>query len=127
MTEEPEAWRKVTDRYFSEEEKAHWAANMQDIQKEWEQPDYTEKWRELGGRIKAALPLDPASPAAFALLDEWQALLKPFMNIATPEMKAGAFQFYEKMDEWQGDLDVGFDGEVWDFIKAVSAMRTQQT
>lgn len=123
MTEEPEAWKKVTDRYFSEVEKAHWAANMQDIPKEWAQPDYTERWRELGGRIKAALPLDPASPTAFALLDEWQALLKPFMSVATPEMKVGAFQFYEKMDEWQGDLDVGFDREVWNFIKAVSAAR----
>lgn len=127
MTEEPEAWKKVTDRYFSEEEKTHWAANMHDIPKEWAQPDYTERWRELGGRIKAALPLDPASPAAFALLDEWQALLKPFMSVATPEIKVGAFQFYEKMDEWQGDLDVGFDREVWNFIKAVSAARAQQT
>jgi MerR family transcriptional regulator, thiopeptide resistance regulator len=125
MTEEPEAWKKVTDRYFSAEEKAHWAANMQDIPKEWEQPGYAEKWSELGGRIKAALPLDPASPAAFVLLEEWQELLKPFMRVATPEMKTGAFQFYEKMDEWQGDLDVGFDREVWEFIKQVSAARAQ--
>jgi MerR family transcriptional regulator, thiopeptide resistance regulator len=125
MTEEAEAWKKVTDRYFNAEEQAHWAANMQDVQKDWEQPGYAEKWSELGGRIKAALPLDPASPAAFALHEEWQELLKPFMRVATPEMKAGAFQFYEKMDEWQGDLDVGFDREVWEFIKQVSATRAQ--
>ena len=121
MNEQSENWKKVVERYFSEEDKAHWAASMKEIPQEWSQPDYTEKWRELGGRIKAALPLDPASPAAFALLDEWQALLKPFMSVATPEMKAGAFQFYERMGEWQGDLDVGFDREVWDFIKQVSA------
>jgi MerR family transcriptional regulator, thiopeptide resistance regulator len=123
MTEEAQAWKKVTDRYFSEEDKAHWSANMQDVQKDWEQSDYSAQWKDLGGRIKAALPLDPTSPAAFAFLDEWQDLLRPFMKVATVEMKTGAFQFYEKMGEWQGDLDVGFDQQVWDFIKQVGAAR----
>ena len=120
MTTEPEQWKAVTDRYFSEEEKAHWAAHMADVPPDWANEDYGIKWKDLGGRIKAALPLDPASAQAQTFLVEWNALLTPFIAVATPEMKSGTFQFYERMDEWQGDLDVGFDKSVWEFIKVVS-------
>jgi hypothetical protein len=74
-------------------------------------------------RIEAALPLDPASPEAQALLEEWQALLKPFTDVATPEMMAGATNLYNRMDEWKDVQQPPFSQPVWEFIKAAGAAR----
>ena len=73
-----ENWKKVTDRYFSEEEKAHWAERMPAAPGDFDQEAYSRQWSELSARIEAALPLDPASAEAQAFLDEWQTLLEPF-------------------------------------------------
>ena len=110
-------WKKVTDRYFSEEEKAQWAERMSSVPGDFDQADYGRQWTELSARIAAALPLDPASPQAQAFLDEWQALLKPFTAVATPEMMAGATNLYDRMDEWQGEHQPPFSMEVWGFIQ----------
>ena len=119
---EPENWKQVTDRYFSPEEKARWAERMPP-KGDFDQEAYSRQWNELGERIAARLPLDPASPEAQALFDEWQALLAPFTAIATPEMCAGATRLYDKMPEWQGEQKPPFPMEVWTFIKAVGASR----
>ena len=83
------------------------------------------QWAELSARIEAALPLDPASAEAQAFLDEWQALLKPFTDVATSEMMAGATKLYQRMDEWKDEQKPPFSRAVWDFIKAAGAARAQ--
>src|SRR5690348_3011726 len=40
---QPEDWKKVTDRYFSEEERAHWAEHPP--QPGFDQADYSRKWK----------------------------------------------------------------------------------
>ena len=119
---ESENWRKVTDRYFTAEEKAHWAENPPPA--DFDQEAYGRQWAELGERIEAALPLDPASPQARGFHDEWQALLGPFKAVATPEMMAGASNLYNRMDEWQGDQQPPFSMEVWQFIQAAGKARS---
>jgi DNA-binding transcriptional MerR regulator len=119
---EHENWKSVTDRYFSPEEKARWAAQMPQPGA-FDHESYGRKWTELGERIAARLPLDPASADAQALYDEWQALLAPFKAVATPEMMAGATKLYDRMPEWQGDQKPPFPFEVWTFIKAAGAAR----
>jgi DNA-binding transcriptional MerR regulator len=114
-------WDALTDRYFSPEQKAHWAERMAQVPGGFDQIDYAAKWTDLGARIAADLPMDPASAKARAYLAEWQALLAPFTAVASPEMMAGTVNFYDRMDEWQGEASPGFDKTVWDFIKAVSA------
>jgi DNA-binding transcriptional MerR regulator len=117
-----ENWKAVTDRYFSPEERARWAEKMP-APGTFDQESYSRKWTELGERIAARLPLDPASAKAQALYDEWQALLAPFKAVATPEMMAGATKLYDRMPEWQGDQKPPFPFEVWTFIKDVRAAR----
>lgn len=118
---QPEDWKKVTDRYFSEEEKAHWAEHPP--QGEFDQAEYSRKWADLGKRVEAAIPNGPDSPEAQALYDEWQELLAPFKAVATPEMMAGATRFYEKMDEWQSDVPAPFTGDAFRFIQEIGRRR----
>ena len=98
-TMETDNWKAVTDRYFTPEEKARWADTMPDAPA-FDQEAYSRQWSDLSARIEGALPLDPASESAQAFLAEWQALLTPFTQVATPEMMAGATRLYDNMAEW---------------------------
>ena len=119
---QPEDWKRVTDKYFSEEEKAHWAEHPP--QPGFDQAEYSRKWKDLGDRVEAAIPNGPDSPEAQALYDEWQELLAPFKAVATPEMMAGATRFYERMDEWHGDVrDAPFTPEAFRFIQEICRSR----
>lgn len=111
-------WDKVTDRFFTAAEKERFQAAMEQVPAHFDQADYARRWADLGGRIKAVLPLDPAGAQAQAFLAEWGELLAPFNAVATPEMKAGVQRMYERMEEWQGEADPGFDAEVFAFIQA---------
>ena len=81
----------------------------------------------LGDRIKAAQPMEPDSAAAQGFVDEWFALLKPFADVASPEMWKGSMKLYDNMDSWarqgEGQADPGFDKQVWDFMKLATASR----
>lgn len=126
MTDEAKQWEAVTDRYMSDAARADFEAKRGDMATAYagfDQAAYSAKWKELGTRIKAALPLDPASDAAQAFVAEWNTLLEPFTRIATPAMMDGARQIYAKMDEWEGQADPGFDHQVFQFIQAASAAK----
>jgi DNA-binding transcriptional MerR regulator len=118
---QPEDWKKVTDRYFSEEEKAHWAKHPP--KGDFDQAEYSRKWADLGKRVEAAIPKGPDSPDAQALYDEWQELLAPFKAVATPEMMAGATKLYERMDEWQSDVPAPFTADAFRFIQEIGRRR----
>ncbi|WCT75232.1 MerR family transcriptional regulator [Sphingomonas naphthae] len=124
---EPENWKTVTDRYFTPEQKAEWADRMAAVPGNFDAEAYNRSWADLGTRIAAQLPLDPASPQAQALYEEWQALLVPFTQVATPAMMAGAANLYDRMPEWQGEQKPPFPMEVWGFIKQVAAARKSAT
>ena len=96
---------------------------MAEVPTEFSQADYSAKWKGLGDRIEAALPLDPASDAAQAFVDEWFALLKPFSNIATPAMWKGTVKMYGDMPNWKSNPDMGFGHEVWTFIQSATKAR----
>lgn len=118
----PEDWKKVTDRYFTDEEKAHWAEHPP--QARFDQEEYGRKWAELGKRVEAAIPGGPDSPEAKALYEEWQQLLAPFTAVATPQMIEGATRLYEKMDEWHGDApNAPFTPEAFRFIQEIGRRR----
>jgi len=120
---EHENWKKVADRYFSPEEQAHWAERMSALPADFDQEAYNRQWADLAQRIEAALPLDPVGREAQAFLDEWQALLAPFTQVASPEMMAGATDLYNRMGEWQGDHKPPFPMKVWQFIQAAGRAR----
>ena len=119
---QPEDWKKVTDRYFSKEELEHWAEHPP--QAGFDQAEYSRKWKDLGDRVQAAIPKGPDSPEGQALHDEWRELLAPFKAVATPEMMAGANRFYERMDEWHGEVpNAPFTPEAFRFIQEVARRR----
>jgi DNA-binding transcriptional MerR regulator len=122
---EAEDWKKVTDRYFSPEEQARWAERMKEAPpQDFDQAEYSRKWKDLGGRVEAAISKGPDSAEAQALYDEWQALLAPFKAVATPEMMAGATKLYERMDEWHRDVPAApFTPEAFKFIQEIGRRR----
>lgn len=119
MSDEAKAWKDVVDRYFSPEEQAEWQARMP-AWGDFDQQDYSARWRDLGSRIAAAMPLDPASDAALAFVKEWFGLLEPFSRNASQAMWERTAGMYADMDKWQGQVDPGFDKMVWDFIAAAA-------
>lgn len=110
-------WQAVIDRYYTAEEQAHWLANVRPEIESFMTPDYDAKWRELTGRIEAALPLDPASETAYGFVCEWYRLLEPFSRIATPEMWEETRQFYDKLPEWEADVQPAFSSRIWQFMR----------
>jgi DNA-binding transcriptional MerR regulator len=115
---EAEDWKKVTDRYFSEEEREHWAKHPP--QAGFDQAEYSRKWKDLGDRVQAAIPNGPDTAEAQSLYDEWQALLAPFKAVATPEMMGGATRFYQRMDEWHGEVpNAPFTPEAFSFVQEI--------
>jgi DNA-binding transcriptional MerR regulator len=120
---EADNWKKVADRYYTREEQAQWAERMKQVPGGFDQAEYSRRWSELAARIEAALPLDPASAEAQAFVGEWQALLKPFTDVATPEMMQGATNLYNRMDEWQHAQKPPFSKAVWEFMQAAGTAR----
>lgn len=120
MTQEAEKWQKVTDRYMSEQAKADFAAKLPEMGDAFSQADYSARWKDLGARIKAAMPMDPDSDQALGFVREWSALLAPFAKLATPAMWQGSQQMYARMDEWEGEADPGFDAQTFAFIQAAA-------
>lgn len=122
MTDEAEKWKSVTDRYMSEEAKADFAKSFAQMGNAADYHDMSAKWTDLGGRIKAALPMDPASDEALAFVREWFALLAPFTAVATPAMWEGSQKMYGDMKSWEGQADPGFDHHVLGFIQQAATI-----
>lgn len=119
MTEKQQ-WDGLADRYLSEESKSDFAATP--YPKGFDQAAYSAQWATLGAKIRNALPLDPASSEAQALLAEWKALLEPFTAVATPAMMRDVSAMYSDMPNWgEGAPSPGFDHAVWAFIQAADS------
>ena len=119
---EAKQWENLTRRYLSPEGAADFTSAPPP--EGFDQEDYSAQWTALGTKIKAELPLDPASRRAQALLTEWNALLEPFTRIATPAMTRDITRMYDDLPNWgENAPNPGFDHEVWAFIQAASKAR----
>ena len=118
---EAENWKKVTERYFTPEELKHWREHRKGLDPDWDPAAQQAKWRELGARIEAALPLDPTSEKAEGFVHEWFKLLEPFSRVATPEMWAGARKLYQNHREWEGQADPGFSVAAREAVTAAAS------
>ncbi len=115
------AWKRVTDRYYTPQEQAHFAERMKTAMPAgFDQATYSAKWADIGSRIAADLPMDPTSDKARAYLAEWNALLAPFFAVADEQMKTQTFAMYQHMDEWSHEGSPGFTKAVWDFIRSAA-------
>lgn len=114
------AWKLVVDDYFDPEAQERFRATLPGG---FDQEAYGAQCRALGDRIEAALPLHPLSGEAQAFVDEWFALLKPFSDVATPEMWNGVTRMYDNRPDWKAQPDAGFGHEVWTFIRTATQAR----
>lgn len=119
-------WQKVYDKYYSDEEQRRWAEAKQAIGdtliKQAE-----EAWPKLIERIQAMVDggENPASDAAQAALDEWNALLQPIYE-QDPGLLESAGKLYADMDDWpEGAPEAPFSQAVYDFIAKASFARNQ--
>ncbi len=121
MASDEAAWKSVIDRFYPPEALAEWDRTIAPHARELNQQAYHDRWKELGDRIAAALPLDPQSDAALAFVREWFALLAPFSKVASPAIWEASRQLYDRMPEWEGEADAGFSPAVWVFIQDSTA------
>nr|WP_166181179.1 MerR family transcriptional regulator [Altererythrobacter segetis] len=116
-------WDEVMSRYMTTEQREALDEAVAALPADFDNEAHNAKWKDLSGRIKAALPLDPASPKAQAFLDEWGELLGPYLAVASPEMLAGVKNFHEHIEQWEGQVDSPFDAEVYRFHQAAAEAR----
>lgn len=110
-------------RYMTAGQKEALDRSVAALPPDFDNEAHNAKWKDLSARIKAALPLDPASPRAQAFLDEWDEMIRPFLAVATPEMLAGVHAFHENIEQWDGEVDSPFDAEVYRFHQAAAEAR----
>ena len=82
-----------------------------------------EQFEALNARIKAALPLDPASKQAQRFLDERDALLAPFVAAMPQKLKEATNSLLEKIR--QGDLAPPIYAQVERFNREASQARRE--
>lgn len=123
MNKEYEAWAGVWDRFLSGEAQSDFKQAMSRMECGTDFEAQGEQWKELGSRIKAAMPMKPDSEEALSFVREWFTLLAPFSAVATPAMWEGARNMYANMEDWQGgDADPGFDASVFTFIQEATTI-----
>ena len=120
-----EAWKRVYDRYYSEEEQAEWRALTTRAFAGVDREAHFRSWNALARKIAAALPLDPASRRAQKLLDEFEALARPFAAVATPAQREESSRFWRNVGEWGGDVGVAWTQGCSDLIRDAKAARAK--
>ena len=115
----------LTNRYMSDEQRTALDKAYAALPADFDQEAHNEKWQDLATRIKAALPLDPASPQAQAFLDEWDEMIRPYLAVASPEMLEGVKSMHENIEQWEGEVDYFFDAEVFRFHQQAARARKQ--
>ncbi len=118
-----EKWGEVHRRYMNDEQLDAFKASAAALPADFDQDAHTAQWKDLADRIKAALPMDPACPQAQAFLDEWNAMIEPFLAVATPEMIEGVKNLNNHIEEWEDEVDSPFDAEVFRFHQAAAEAR----
>lgn len=116
-TMDEENWKKVWDKFYTEEEQARWEAAKNavpaDVQRACE-----ENWPKLIARTEALVGTDPSAPEAQDIVKEWNAMTKVIYDI-DPSLTKSAARLYDNMDDWpEGAPASPFSKEVWEFVKA---------
>jgi DNA-binding transcriptional MerR regulator len=118
-----EKWFEEAKSFMTDEQREFFAQVREAIPTDVDRTGASEKFDALNARVKAALPLDPASDEAQALLAERDAMLAPFLAAMPAEMKAMSKTLGEKIR--QGELASPIDAEVHRFYKEAAQARDE--
>ncbi|MFP5393057.1 MAG: MerR family transcriptional regulator, partial [Gammaproteobacteria bacterium] len=88
----------LASQYMSHKQKHAFQEAVQALPADFDAEAHDKKWQALSARIKAALPLDPASPAAQAFLDEWNELAAPYIAVCSAEALEGVSNMHEHIE-----------------------------
>ena len=113
----------LASQYMSGEQQDAFKQAIEGLPPDFDADAHNRKWQALSARIKAALPLDPSSPAAQAFLDEWNALAAPYIAACSAEALEGVGNMHEHIEEWDGEVEAPFDAEVFRFHQAAQRAR----
>ncbi|HEY1125726.1 MAG TPA: MerR family transcriptional regulator, partial [Sphingobium sp.] len=89
---------EIRARYMTPEQMDEYDKIKDKLAPDFDFEGFKAGFKDLQARIKAALPMDPASPQAQAFLDEWQGLVRPWLDAATPTMREGFRNLYAHFD-----------------------------
>jgi len=123
ITMSEEKWAEIQQRYMSAEQRDAVEQAYAALPAGFDHEAHQAKFKDLDRRIVAALPMDPASPEAQAFLDEWDALIAPFIAVAPQAMLDGMANLLENIEQWEGEADPGFSVEAYRFHQAAHAAR----
>jgi MerR family transcriptional regulator, thiopeptide resistance regulator len=123
ITMSEEKWAEIQQRYMSQEQRDAFEQAYTALPADFDHEAHHAKFKDLDRRIVAALPMDPASPQAQAFLDEWGALIEPFIAVAPPAMLEGMMNMLGNIEEWVGEADPGFSVEAYRFHQAAHEAR----
>ena len=113
----------LASQYMSQKEKTAFDNAVQALPPDFDTEAHNKKWQALSARIKAALPLDPATPTAQAFLDEWNELAAPYIAACSADALKGVSQMHEHIEEWDHQVEGPFDAEVFRFHQAAQRAR----
>jgi DNA-binding transcriptional MerR regulator len=116
-----EKWFEEASSLMSEDQRNAFAEAKAAMPAGLDRTAAMEQFQALNARIKAALPLDPASEQAQAFLDERDAMLKPFLAAMPPEAKEVSKALREKIR--QGELAPPIDPEIDRFYREATQAR----
>ncbi len=116
-----EKWFEEASGFMSDEQREIFAQAKAAMPAGLDRTAAMEQFQALNARIKAALPLDPASEDAQRLLEERDAMLKPFLALMPPEAKEASKALREKIR--QGELAPPIDPEVDRFYREAAQAR----
>ena len=116
-----EKWFEEASGSMSEEQRNAFQQVKAGLPAGFDRQAQMDKWNDLNARIKAALPLDPASEAAQRLLEERDTMLKPFLALMPAKAKEASKTLREKIN--RGELASPIDPEVERFYREATAAR----
>ena len=119
-------WIETASGYLNEDQRNAFEQARAALPAGFDRKAGLEKFQALNERIKAALPLDPASEQAQRFLDERDAMLQPFLALFSAEAKQAAKNLRENIKT--GELSSPIDAEVDRFYQeAARARRARQS
>ena len=116
-----EKWFEDASGFMTEEQREAVARARAAMPADADRRAAMEQFNALNARIKAALPLDPASEPAQRFLDERDTMLAPFLAAMPPEVEEMSRTLRGKIE--QGRLASPIDEEVHHFYKGAARAR----
>jgi DNA-binding transcriptional MerR regulator len=116
-----EKWLEEASSHMTEEQREAVAKIKAALPAGFDGKAQMAKFQELNARIKAALPLDPASDEAQRFLEERDTMLQPFIAMMPPEMKKASKTLRDKIK--QGEFSSPIDAEVDRFYQDAKQAR----